>query len=82
VPPQEVFRRLIYKQGFADGPTGWAFAWLSGLSEWVLAREHRLAMKTDSTRQQRNPSRPIAPATDLALPSRTDRTTEPLLTKS
>ena len=40
-PPREIFRRLIYKQGFLDGPAGWAFCLLSGLSEWVLAREHR-----------------------------------------
>lgn len=40
-PPVEVFRRLIYKQGLLDGPAGWAFCLLSGLSEWVLAREHR-----------------------------------------
>ncbi len=40
-PPKEVFRRLIYKQGLLDGPEGWAFCLLSGLSEWVLAREHR-----------------------------------------
>ncbi len=40
-PCREVFRRLIYKQGIFDGPTGWAFCLLSGLSEWVLAREHR-----------------------------------------
>jgi glycosyltransferase involved in cell wall biosynthesis len=40
-PAGEVFRRLIYKQGLLDGPAGWAFCFLSGLSEWVLAREHR-----------------------------------------
>ena len=40
-PPREVFRRLIYRQGVLDGPAGWAFCLLSGLSEWVLAREHR-----------------------------------------
>ncbi len=39
--PREVFRRLIYKQGLLDGPAGWAFSLLSGLSEWVQAREHR-----------------------------------------
>ena len=27
-----------------DGPAGWAFCFLSGLSEWVLAREHRQAI--------------------------------------
>jgi len=40
-PPRELFRRLIYKQGLLDGPAGWAFSGLSGLAEWVLAREHR-----------------------------------------
>lgn len=40
-PAGEVFRRLIYKQGLLDGPAGWAFCFLSGLSEWVLAGEHR-----------------------------------------
>jgi glycosyltransferase involved in cell wall biosynthesis len=40
-PPREVFRRLVWKQGFWDGPEGWAFCFLSGLSEWVLADKHR-----------------------------------------
>jgi glycosyltransferase involved in cell wall biosynthesis len=40
-PPREVFRRLVWKRGFVDGPEGWAFAFLSGLSEWVLAERHR-----------------------------------------
>ena len=40
-PPREVFRRLVYKLGFLDGPAGWQFALLSGYSEWVLARRHR-----------------------------------------
>lgn len=44
---REVFRRLIYKQGLLDGPAGWAFGFLSGLSEWVLAREHRRLTKGD-----------------------------------
>ncbi len=44
-PPREVFRRLIYKRGFLDGPAGWAFCLLSGLSQWVLAREHRRLQK-------------------------------------
>lgn len=38
---REVFRRLIWKQGIWDGPQGWAFCLLSGLSEWVLADKHR-----------------------------------------
>jgi glycosyltransferase involved in cell wall biosynthesis len=40
-PAREIFRRLIWKQGFWDGPQGWAFCLLSGLSEWVLADKHR-----------------------------------------
>jgi len=40
-PGREVFRRLFWKQGFLDGPAGWAFCLLSGLSEWVLAGRHR-----------------------------------------
>jgi len=39
-PPREVCRRLFWKLGMLDGPEGWAFCALSGLSEWVLAREH------------------------------------------
>ena len=40
-PAREVFRRLIYKLGILDGPTGWAFCFLSGLYEYVLADKHR-----------------------------------------
>lgn len=40
-PAREVFRRLVWKQGLWDGPQGWAFCLLSGLSEWVLADKHR-----------------------------------------
>lgn len=39
-PPGEVVRRLFVKWGVCDGPEGWAFALLSGLSSWVLARRH------------------------------------------
>jgi N-acetylglucosaminyl-diphospho-decaprenol L-rhamnosyltransferase len=45
-PVREIFRRLIYKQGLLDGPAGWAFCLLSGLSEWVVAREHRRLSET------------------------------------
>ncbi|MHC4178831.1 MAG: glycosyltransferase family 2 protein [Planctomycetota bacterium] len=51
-PPREVFRRLFYKQGLLDGPAGWAFCLLSGLSEWVLAREHRRLAQVRLVRQQ------------------------------
>jgi len=40
-PGLELFRRLIWKQGWLDGPEGWKFCALSGLSEWVLAQKHR-----------------------------------------
>ena len=40
-PAREVFRRLIWKHGWLDGPEGWMFCVLSGLSEWVLAGKHR-----------------------------------------
>jgi len=40
-PVREVLRRLVWKRGFLDGPEGWAFCLLSGLSEWVLADRHR-----------------------------------------
>jgi glycosyltransferase involved in cell wall biosynthesis len=40
-PVREVFRRLVWKQGIWDGPQGWSFCLLSGLSEWVLAHKHR-----------------------------------------
>jgi glycosyltransferase involved in cell wall biosynthesis len=40
-PPLEMFRRLVWKQGWLDGPPGWLFCLLSGMSEWVLATEHR-----------------------------------------
>jgi glycosyltransferase involved in cell wall biosynthesis len=40
-PPREVFRRLFWKLGLLDGPAGWAFCLLSGLSQWVLAGKHR-----------------------------------------
>jgi glycosyltransferase involved in cell wall biosynthesis len=40
-PPREIGRRLLWKQGLLDGPAGWAFSLLSGLSEWVLAQKHR-----------------------------------------
>ena len=40
-PVREVFRRLVWKWGLLDGPAGWAFCLLSGLSEWLLAMRHR-----------------------------------------
>ncbi|MBL8830402.1 MAG: glycosyltransferase family 2 protein [Planctomycetaceae bacterium] len=46
-PPREVFRRLIWKQGWLDGPEGWRFALLSGLSEWILAEKHERLWKAE-----------------------------------
>ena len=40
-PAREVARRLVWKQGILDGPAGWRFCLLSGLSECVLAKKHR-----------------------------------------
>ncbi|MCE9606263.1 MAG: glycosyltransferase family 2 protein [Planctomycetia bacterium] len=40
-PGLELFRRLVWKQGWLDGPVGWTFCGLSGYSEWVLATKHR-----------------------------------------
>lgn len=40
-PLREVFRRLVWKQGLLDGPQGWWFCLLSGVSEWTLAERHR-----------------------------------------
>lgn len=40
-PAREVFRRLVWNYGVVDGPAGWTFCLLSGLSEWVLAERHR-----------------------------------------
>lgn len=38
---REILRRLIFKFGWLDGPEGWAFCLLSGLSAWVAAQKHR-----------------------------------------
>ena len=40
-PAREVARRLVWKRGILDGPAGWRFCFLSGFSEWVLAKKHR-----------------------------------------
>ncbi len=39
-PARECFRRLIWKRGLLDGPAGWTFCLLSGLSAWVVAERH------------------------------------------
>lgn len=48
-PAVEVFRRLVWKKGCLDGPEGWAFCLLSGVSQWVLARKHRQLWRAIST---------------------------------
>jgi len=40
-PLREFVRRLLWKQGLLDGPAGWAFCLLSGVSAWVVARKHQ-----------------------------------------
>ena len=45
-PLLELFRRLIWKHGWLDGPQGWAFCGLSALSEWLLANQHRRLWRT------------------------------------
>lgn len=39
-PVVEVLRRMVWKAGILDGPQGWAFCCLSGLSQWVQADKH------------------------------------------
>jgi hypothetical protein len=48
-PPMEVFRRLVWKQGIWDGPEGWLFCGLSGLSTWVLCDKHRRQWRATTT---------------------------------
>ena len=62
-PAREVFRRLVWKRGYVDGPEGWAFCLLSGLSEWVLAARHRRlwqAARMACCQRSGNPTRPGA----------------------
>ena len=63
-PAREVARRLVWKQGILDGPAGWRFCLLSGLSEWVLAKKHRhLWHDTHQTPTAApNPHEPTIPA--------------------
>jgi glycosyltransferase involved in cell wall biosynthesis len=44
-PAVEIGRRLVWKKGCLDGPEGWAFCLLSGVSQWVLARKHQQLWK-------------------------------------
>jgi len=54
--PRETFRRLIWKHGWLDGPRGWAFCLLSGISEYVLARRHRQLWNERMTTQAMLPT--------------------------
>ena len=54
-PPLEVFRRLIWKQGIWDGPEGWLFCGLSGLSTWVLCDKHRRRWHAECTPHSKLP---------------------------
>jgi glycosyltransferase involved in cell wall biosynthesis len=47
-PAREVFRRLVWKHGWLDGPRGWQFCLLSGYSEWVLVQKQRQAGRVTS----------------------------------
>lgn len=69
-PLREVFRRLIWKHGILDGPEGWAFCLLSGLSEWVLAREHRRLWDSAVVQTGREDTSCAARPTHAAWPSR------------
>jgi glycosyltransferase involved in cell wall biosynthesis len=71
VPAGEILRRLFYKQGLWDGPAGWAFCFLSGLSEWVLAREHHRLMRAtaDSRRATANSRRATPAGPDRRTPA-------------
>jgi glycosyltransferase involved in cell wall biosynthesis len=40
-PVREALRRLFLKHGYLDGPHGWAFCLLSGLSAWAVEHKHR-----------------------------------------
>jgi glycosyltransferase involved in cell wall biosynthesis len=51
---REVFRRLLWKQGWLDGPEGWAFCLLSGVSEWVLETQHRRLWRAAQTQAARH----------------------------
>jgi hypothetical protein len=58
-PVREFVRRFVVKQGCLDGPEGWQFCLLSGLSEWVLADKHRMLWETGlRTRTPRESSIP------------------------
>lgn len=69
-PVREIFRRLIWKHGWLDGPYGWAFCLLSGLSAWVHADRHArlwLSSKSANAAHMATKRRNPAPKTKTAL---------------
>ena len=73
-PAREVVRRLLWKQGLLDGPTGWAFCLLSGLSQWVLWREHRRAWNRQSIDRLKSSTQSVCfPKIDSTKPNTSHR---------
>ncbi len=70
-PAMEITRRLIWKAGWLDGPQGWAFCTLSGLSQWVLAHKHRQlwAQQVAPAAEATADSAPTASAADCQPPN-------------
>ena len=56
---REIARRLLYKGGLLDGPHGWAFCCLSGLSEWVLWRKVARTQAEPQPTRCREPGPPL-----------------------
>ena len=55
-PLLETGRRLIWKWGLLDGPEGWAFCLLSGVSAWVTAERHRTAWQAYRASHRETPA--------------------------
>lgn len=67
-PMVEIGRRMIWKAGLFDGPQGWAFCALSGLSQWVLAQKHRRLWEQQAAVAALPPHGLKRPADDSPLP--------------
>lgn len=65
-PLMETLRRLLWKHGWLDGPEGWAFCLLSGLSQWTLAMTHRRLWREQATPAPRPASQASAPQHPVA----------------
>ncbi len=73
-PAREFVRRLLWKRGILDGPSGWAFCALSGLSEWVLSHRHRLLWAQNTGEiDDRTPQSVYFPKIDPMKPNTTHR---------